>query len=149
MSLKDYLNLLLKINQEKEEKSKLIKESSQHTNGFFPKYASMLCANYDNNTTQEDEDIHSTSQMEQYCIYHKDKENDYFCIDCKEHFCMLCFSNHQSHLFCKLSNYVNESIIENVILNLGRAKNHVKEYNEKLKDTIVKQLKEQIERIEE
>ena len=148
MSLKDYLNLLLKINQEKEEKSKNTVQSKTQSKGFFPKYASMLCVNYDDNQTQEDEDIHSLSQMEQFCIHHKDKENDYFCIDCKEHFCILCLSNHQSHLYCKLSNYVNESIIEKLILELGRAKNHIKEYNEKLKDIVVKQLKEQIERIE-
>ena len=119
---------------------------------FLPRYARMFCIDYEsqnNNVPDEEEEIEKTmNPVNQFCPLHPERENFFFCLDCREHFCKSCYDKHHTHIHCKLDNYVSPPVIDKIITNVGRAEFHLKEYNEKLKIEIVNKLKKQIERIE-
>lgn len=85
--------------------------------------------------------------VESNCPSHKEKVYEYFCKNCKKHFCSLCLNQHQEHQYCQLSNMMNKDVIRIINEKYARTKDIFKE-NEQIKELTIKLLNEEIKLVE-
>lgn len=85
--------------------------------------------------------------VESHCSHHKEKLYEFFCHQCKVHFCSLCIDNHEHHNYCELSETVNKDYMKIYNEKFTKAKELFKD-NEKIKDIAIDRLTEEIKRME-
>ena len=87
-----------------------------------------------------------------FCSLHKNNENEYYCITCQKHFCNTCLPSHKTHEYKNMTKeyeeYLNDKDMKAYVKSITKAERYINDYNKKLKDDVIKILRELIEKIE-
>lgn len=86
------------------------------------------------------------------CKTHKEKESVMYCNSCQCYYCELCSIIHKGHQCVNLKeeyeNYLNDTQMKVYTKSISKAERYINTYNKKLKDDVIKLLKELIDKIE-
>ena len=84
------------------------------------------------------------------CGIHPTRPYDYFCKKDNKHLCSECYNEHKDHEgLVKIKEFVNNEDLVEINTKIAEQKERIEKENEKIKNTIVDLLKEQIKEVEE
>ena len=85
---------------------------------------------------------------EHYCKVHVNEAYMYYCETCLMHICPLCLPIHKQHKMIKLKDYFNEDKLKKIEDNIKKARQHLNDNYRKVKDNLISELRNQIEKIQ-
>ena len=91
-------------------------------------------------------------ELDTKCKIHKEEDTYMYCISCNVYYCELCALAHKAHQSVDLkeeyNDYLNENQMKMYAKSITKAERYINTYNKKLKDDVIKLLRELIDKIE-
>ena len=91
-------------------------------------------------------------ELDTKCKIHKEEDTYMYCISCNVYYCELCALAHKAHQCVNLKeeykDYLNENQMKMYAKSITKAERYINTYNKKLKNDVIKLLRELIDKIE-